>query len=500
MRGGRAPCVESNPTDSDRAPPRRRCVAASSLLTCLVWVVVAGCGRTDLGAIGFAAADASAIDTGQGPDAHPADAEPDHQARDGSADADGARDGNADGADARSREDSPPLCSAASCPGCCGTTGCMPGVSPTACGFGAQACTDCKALGLDCVPALAGEQGGACGALDAGTSSDGGSLCGPSTCTGCCAGTTCVAGTSAMACGSHGQACVACEGTLEACVAQGAGGVCAGSGPKCGPADCAGCCDSSGVCEDPAMIYACGTNGVACAFCLPGEACESGTCEMATSCGPLSCSGCCQDGMCLTGVDDEACGAAGAACAPCDVGNNEGCQVIDAKSGGYCATTAKGCGIGNCGTGCCDVYDNCQPGDTDLYCGGVVTNGRAIFCGTCSGSCASGTCDTKRCGPENCGSGCCSADGSCWKGGLDGEHCGYGGLLCVDCGPGYDCIVAPSPTGDVCSVACDPNNCQGCCGAGVCSTGLTVSACGAGGDACVQCVDGQSCVDGECVL
>jgi hypothetical protein len=459
--------------------------------TYLVCLVLAGCGRTDPAAIGSARVDASPTDTGLHPDAQAGDAEPDHHARDGSADASDARDGNADAADARAHEDAspPPPCRAANCPGCCGTTGCMPGVSPTACGFGAQACTDCKALGVDCVLPLEGEQGGACGIPDAGVASDGGSLCGPSTCTGCCSGTTCIAGTSAMACGSHGQACATCEGTLEACVARGAGGVCVGSGPKCSPANCTGCCDSGGICQDPAAINACGANGVACALCLPGEACESGVCEMAASCGPLSCSACCQDGMCLTGGDDNACGSAGASCVACDVSNNERCNVTGAKSGGYCSATGPACG---CPNGCCDAYYNCQSGDTDLYCGGVFTNAGISSCGTCSGSCASGTCDAHRCGDENC-TGCCMADGTCWKGGVDGEHCGGGGYLCVDCGPGYDCI------GDqVCAVACNPNNCQGCCEAGVCGTGLTASACGAGGEACVQCVGGQSCVDGAC--
>src|SRR5580692_6408978 len=47
--------------------------------------------------------------------------------------------------------------------GCCGPTGCLAGTSADACGFGGQACTDCTAIGLDCVSALSGSGGGVCG-------------------------------------------------------------------------------------------------------------------------------------------------------------------------------------------------------------------------------------------------------------------------------------------------------------------------------------------------
>jgi hypothetical protein len=79
-------------------------------------------------------------------------------------------------------------------------------MEPHPCGFGAQACSDCTALGLACVPPLEGEQGGVCGALDAGASPDGAPTCGPATCGGCCASGVCVSGTAPAECGSHGLA------------------------------------------------------------------------------------------------------------------------------------------------------------------------------------------------------------------------------------------------------------------------------------------------------
>jgi hypothetical protein len=166
---------------------------------------------------------------------------------------------------------SPAACDPGACSsGCCGSTGCLAGTSPTTCGFGGQACTDCTALGLDCVPAIAGNTGGVCGSLDAGTTPDGSTACGPANCAGCCPGGMCVSGTTGGECGSHGQACTVCTGTNRACVVQGTAGACVGSGP-CSPSNCSGCCDSNGICQEPAEIAACGSAGSSCQF-LPAGA------------------------------------------------------------------------------------------------------------------------------------------------------------------------------------------------------------------------------------
>jgi hypothetical protein len=135
------------------------------------------------------------------------------------------------------------------------------------------------------------------------------------------------------------------------------------------------------------------------------------------------------------------------------------------------------------------------------YCNGGV-QGEA--CGTCGGSCATRACvGGPFCNFGNC-SGCCTQDGICWMGGADNAHCGGGGSprdgwLCIDCGPGYVCDTSNDTPFPICTIACSPQNCQGCCVGGVCSTGTAPSSCGMGGNACTQCAQGQSCVNGACV-
>ena len=388
----------------------------------------------------------------------------------------------------RSPEDAPlsppPSCGGGGCAGgCCDGTGCRLGTAPTACGFGAQACTDCTALGLVCVPALDGGGGGICGVGDAGQTSEGGSPCGPSNCAGCCAGNFCVPGTTSGSCGSHGQACALCSASNEACVSTNGGGLCVGRGSSCNVTNCSGCCDANGVCQDPTAIDACGIGGVACQFCLPGQACNSGQCQTTSGCGPANCVGCCQGNTCLNGTDHDECGANGAACMSCTGGLV--CNPLGAKGGGQCSN-GNSCG-GQC-NGCCDLFLECQAGTSSTYCGAG-----AGPCGTCSGSCTSGRCDGQKCDASNC-SGCCMPDGTCFEGPKDGAHCGGDGRLCFNCGPGYAC-----DDNWVCQIACSPENCTGCCVGGICTTGTDPTSCGLGGNLCAQCTPDQSCVNGTCL-
>jgi hypothetical protein len=389
----------------------------------------------------------------------------------------------------------PVLCDPIKCaPGCCGPAGCLSGTTSTACGFGGQSCTDCTMLGLDCVSPMAGESGGVCGALDAGITADGAPACGPATCAGCCAGSICVAGTTNASCGSHGLACEECTGTNVTCVAQGGVGVCVGMGASCGPTNCLGCCDANGICQDPSDIGACGTAGTSCQFCLAGQACNSGQCQTASGCGPYNCPGCCQENTCLSGsLDKSACGSGGAQCQSCP----EACIPVGLKNGGSC----NGGGSASCG--CHDfALQLCQPGNTETYCSSGAPGGA---CGTCGGSCATGACvGGPLCSASNCG-GCCMPDGTCWTGERDNAHCGgesgpaQRGSLCIDCGPGYACDTSNDTPTAICKVACSPQNCQGCCVGGICSTGADPSSCGIGGNACTQCAQGQSCLSGACV-
>jgi hypothetical protein len=403
--------------------------------------------------------------------------------------------------DAQQVQDSTPLvlCDPSKCgSGCCGPTSCLPGTSLTACGFGGQACTDCTMLGLDCVSPMAGVTGGVCGSLEAGTTADGAPACGPATCVGCCAGSLCVAGTTNASCGSHGLACEECTGANVTCMAQGGAGACVGMGASCGPSTCSGCCDANGICQDPSDIGACGTAGTSCQFCLPGQACNSGQCLTTSGCGPANCPGCCQGNTCLSGsIDKSACGSGGAQCQTCPAG----CFPLGQSNGGVCLT--DGGSVGNqCINGCRDSFGQCQPGTTPSYCGFVGNE-----CSACGGNCVAGQGPTlakyvacmggSSCDIGNCRSGCCMPDGTCWLGGEDTEHCGQLGQLCFSCGAGYVCNHSADLA--VCTIACGPQNCQGCCVGGVCSMGTDPTSCGAGGNACAQCAQGQSCLSGACV-
>jgi hypothetical protein len=383
--------------------------------------------------------------------------------------------------------------------GCCGPNGVAAGTSATACGFAGQPCVDCTAIGLDCVPPFSGGGGGGtCGALDAGVEPDGATVCGPANCAGCCTANVCLPGTSPSNCGSHGLACAQCSGSGTTCAAAITGGAACvgsgrgdgGSGVGCAPSSCPGCCDSNGQCQDSLLIGACGTMGFACSFCLPGQACNSGQCQTTPGCGPANCFGCCQGDTCLGGTDQAACGTSGEACQAC---SSNVCTAVGAKSGGQCESS-QGCGPP---CGCCSDFW-CKPGNTNSYCAGPSDAGVVNPCSTCSGSCATGVCVGTVCNWSNC-RGCCMPDGTCWLGGRDSAHCGNSGNLCVNCGDGYACDNQSFPIGPICIVTCSPANCQGCCVGGICSTGTDPSSCGVGGARCVECANGQSCVDGACL-
>jgi hypothetical protein len=405
--------------------------------------------------------------------------------------------GSADGGEPVSRCD-PRSCSS----GCCGPTGCLLGTSADACGFGGQACTDCTAIGLDCVISLSAG-GGVCGISDAGLLADGAPACGPSNCAGCCLAGTCVAGTATGSCGSHGLACLPCTGSNLTCITQpNGGGACVGSGTPCGPSSCAGCCDTNGACQDSIATDACGAAGTACQFCLAGQVCNSGQCVTVNGCGPSSCPGCCQGETCLSGSENSmACGSGGASCQSCP--NNIPCVPLGPKNGGVCATSpACGSGTGLCGTGCCDIgpAGTCHTGNTSAYCTGPDNH-----CGTCGGSCETGACiGGPFCDSNTCPNGGCMPDGTCWNGGVDDAHCGggrasVGGQLAINCGPGYACDHSNDTPRPTCIIACSPQNCQGCCAGAICVTGKDSTSCGVDGNVCAQCAAGQSCANGACV-
>ena len=155
--------------------------------------------------------------------------------------------------------------------------------------------------------------------------------------------------TSATACGTGGSSCLLCS-SGQACVS----GACA-----CTAASCAtGCCDSNNQCASGTQATACGKSGAACKKCAATEKCAAGACT--TDCTAATCIGCCQGTVCKAGSDPSACGKSGGACAICPA--TESCV------NGSCAGPAT-CDATVCPAGCCEG-NTCQPGTSDLACGG----------------------------------------------------------------------------------------------------------------------------------
>jgi hypothetical protein len=133
--------------------------------------------------------------------------------------------------------------------------------------------------------------------------------CGPANCAGCCdADGVCKGGGLPEFCGKGGIACNACAiADGERCgVCQGitacyfhsdpfcqpqvpAAAPLAAPDVACGPGNCTGCCDASGVCRPGTGNALCGMGGEACNACSPridGTKCE--TCDGVTACYFLS--------------------------------------------------------------------------------------------------------------------------------------------------------------------------------------------------------------------
>jgi Tol biopolymer transport system component len=90
--------------------------------------------------------------------------------------------------------------------------------------------------------------------------------------------------------------------------------------PRCGPDNCSGCCNTSGVCVGGKTAGACGSGGLQCAACPGRELCDpiAAVCAPPKTCGPENCNGCCdRNGMCQLGRVNAACGFGGNACEVC---------------------------------------------------------------------------------------------------------------------------------------------------------------------------------------
>jgi hypothetical protein len=371
-------------------------------------------------------------------------------------------------------------CSQANCPqGCCNVNGaCELGNAAMACGTLGEACQNCSTAGFEsCDPARR-----ACVTNMA--------QCGPTNCTGCCAGTTCVAGGAANECGSGGQACQSCAANGLVCTAQ----QCAPpTPPSCGPANCAGCCQGS-VCMSGTNGAACGEKGGQCQDCgATGATCLSdggagGMCG-AEACDSVSCpNGCCDANLtCQPGTSLGACGVGGNSC--------EDCSAFGPGRGGFAPfqliCSNQTCVPGppcTCANGCCDANGACQTGSSNTQCGSPYS-----FCDDCtlSGSqCSNQQCgaalDAGVCNVETCPSGCCDSFGVCQQG-ITGLQCGTAGTNCQTClNSSETCVNQQCASAD--GGACGPNTCGGCCDAfGNCSQTSSDTQCGFGGRSCVNC-------------
>lgn len=154
------------------------------------------------------------------------------------------------------------------------------------------------------------------------------------------------------------------------------------------------------------------------------------------------------------------------------------------------------CGASSCPTGCCDGRGLCQVGANARACG--TSGARCADCvATGFSACdARRVCarDVARCGPTECPSGCCRDSGGvpACVAGTDASACGAGGERCVDCSAqGTSCEAASRSCR---SAMCNASNCNGCCVGDACVPGTENETCGSAGQACASCgALGQTC-------
>ena len=281
-----------------------------------------------------------------------------------------------------------------------------------------------------------------------------------STCNGCCDGTTCVEATGDNACGITGNLCQKCRSN-ETCT----DGICKTTA-------CNGCVDATTkACATGNTDAQCGAAGGTCSKCGTGTACKNGVCLS------TACMGCTDATMkCQLGITDTQCGSGGKACVACTGG-----QKCDDK---HCVAPAT-CSAATCASGCCDDNDKCVDSNEE-HCG--TSGGR---CSTCSGTQTCGTNGTCKAPCMETCAGCCDASGNCLA--SMKESCGKPGADCVACAATESCS-----EGTCISASCSASCTTGCCAGNACNTGTTAAACGGGGNACVTCAAGQTCVTQAC--
>lgn len=318
-------------------------------------------------------------------------------------------------------------CDITTCSGCCTADGtCEQGTQPTACGVNAALCAVCTGTEF-C-------QGGFCTPLSTGTGKDGGNnnnnsdggnnvdggtgdggtaACDSTNCSdGCCVGDVCRRGAdnNNLTCGTGGQACQQCTGSLTC-----QSGVCKDT-------TCSGCISGSS-CLTGTTTAACGTGGVQCVACQSGQTCTNGVCTGGnTTCNSTNCSGCCLNNVCQTGTTTSACGVGGATCQTCS--SNQTC------TSGACQTTTT-VTYGSP----CTSNTQCSALGTGAVCKLTTSSGNATYSG--------GYC-TKPCAMSSD----CGGTAFCYDLSFYGEAGGYcfDGCSSADpCRSGYQCYNFSNP-------------------------------------------------------
>lgn len=195
---------------------------------------------------------------------------------------------------------------------------------------------------------------------------------------------------------------------------------------------------------------------------------------------------------CLNVVPEYTDGGAGGAGGSSGVGGGSAAGG-DAGPGGGAGGGGAGGGLSDGGTCGCTVNGQCRPGDSPLACGN--TSG---VCNRCAmgEQCVGGQCVVAACGPGTC-TGCCGMNFCVTPSMQVNLACGSSGAACVRCMNGQQCR-----NGQCVTPVCDSTTCaMGCCDGTQCRGGDTARACGAGGAACVGCAAGATCSSGgTCVM
>ena len=274
---------------------------------------------------------------------------------------------------------------------------------------------------------------------------------------------------------------------------------------KCTAANCAGCCDSLGLCQSGSLATACGGVGTTCQACFPGQSCSLGSCINGNNGG----------GNSGVGGGNSGVGGGGGQAGGTATGGGQSGQ------GGGAST----CNSTTCASGCCQGNVCVVPGSqSSLACG---SGGFAcVPCGN-GFSCSAGSCQTSgtgggaggggaaTCNFGNCSNGCCSGTTCIPSSAQNVAGCGQGGSLCSPCLSGQSCTNGTcmtsgtgggsgagggTGTGGGSVASCSAANCNGCCVGATCipAASQTANNCGSTGATCAACPSGNSCNGGFC--